>query len=58
MFRFVLILLLVWLIYRVLKSAAAPKKDSRVRGNPPAKRVDISEDRIQDANFKDLPEDK
>jgi hypothetical protein len=58
MIRFFLILFLLYLIIRYVRIAASPrKKDETVQGQPNKPRMQITEDRVSDANFEELPKD-
>jgi hypothetical protein len=58
LFRLLLIFILIYLIARYLSAVFRPgKPGERVKGTPRRSRKQIDEDRIQDANFKDLPKE-
>ncbi len=53
--RIVLIALVLYLVLRTLK--ALLRSPRRVDGEPPKAPRKIDESRVQDANFKDLPDE-
>jgi len=54
--RAILIIVLLYLVARSLRALMWPrKKEDGVKGAPPKPHSRIDENRIQDANFKDLP---
>jgi hypothetical protein len=59
MFRFLLILLLLYLVIRYVRIVMSPgKKEEKVKGQARRTTREISEDRVEDVNFKEIPKDK
>lgn len=59
MFRFLLILLLLYLVIRYVRIVMSPgKKEEKVKGQTRKATREISEDRVEDVNFKEIPKDK
>jgi hypothetical protein len=53
--RFLLIFVLLYLAVRAEMAIFSPKKkSSNIQGNPASGKKKIDEDRIQDANFRDI----
>jgi hypothetical protein len=53
--RVILIAIVVYLVLRALRAFTRPPR--RVEGEPPRAPRKIDENRVQDANFKDLPDE-
>jgi hypothetical protein len=58
LFRLLLIFVAIYLLVRSLSSLLRPRKSGdEIKGPPLAGKSRIDENRIQDANFKDLPKE-
>jgi hypothetical protein len=55
--RFVLIVIVLYLVLRTLRAFLRPRHADRVAGPSPHAPKKIDENRVQDANFKDLPDE-
>ncbi len=51
--------IIIYLGYKLFKDIISPtKKDTKVKGKPKTKPLDIDESEIEDAEFKEIKEDK
>jgi hypothetical protein len=57
LFRIFLIFIALYLVARYLSAVFRPKKPTETVQGSPRKSKRIDENRIQDANFKDLPKE-
>jgi len=54
--RLILIIVLIFLVAQMIRRIFLPSQnDPKVKGSSPRRNGRIDENRIQDANFKDLP---
>jgi large-conductance mechanosensitive channel len=59
MIRFLLILVIMFLLVRYIAALARPRRtEERVKGHGKQSRIQINEDRIEEAEFKDISKDK
>jgi len=54
LFFWLILLYLGWQAYKIVKKSAYFRRETEVGGKPESPRIDIDENDIQDAEFKDL----